>query len=176
MRGKPAPSVVIARIAERRGGVVARWELLAAGLSEDQIDRQLAAGTLRVVHRGVYALAHRRLDRPALHHAAWLAVGDRSAISHADAAGSWGMRPPSPGPVHLTLPGQGGRKQRRGIVLHRAPLLAGDAVRRGGLRITSPARTLVDLAGVLERRDLERALDEAQYRNLVSRSVAARQP
>ena len=96
MRGKPAPSVVIARIAERRGGVVARWELLAAGLSEDQIDRQLASGTLRVVHRGVYALAHRRLDRPALHHAAWLAVGDRSAISHADAAGSWGMRPPSP--------------------------------------------------------------------------------
>ena len=76
-----------------------------------------------------------------------------------------------PGPVHLTLPGQGGRKQRRGIVLHRAPLLAGDAVRRGGLRITSPARTLVDLAGVLERRELERALDEAQYRNLVSRSV-----
>ena len=81
MAGKPASDLIIARIAEPQGGVLARRQLLAAGLSRRRIDRPFAAGTLRVVRRGVYALAYRRLDRAALHHAAWLAIGGESAVS-----------------------------------------------------------------------------------------------
>ncbi len=152
---------------------MSRSQLLEAGLSPQTIDRRLAAGTLRIVHRGVYALAYRRLDRAGLHHAAALAVAGESAVSHHDAAGAWLLRPGATGPVHVTLPGRSGRHRRRGIVLHRAPLGAGDWVRRDGLRITSPARTLLDLAPLLAERDLERALDEAHYRGQVSRATLA---
>ena len=153
---------------------MARWQLLKAGFSRHQVDRLLAAGALRVVHRGVYALAYRDLDRPALHHAGALAIGVGSTISHADAAAEWRVRPEPSGPVHLTLPADaGGRARRRGIVLHRVPLLDGDWVHHGQLRITSPARTLLDLAASLPTRALERALDEAHYRELISRRSLA---
>ena len=173
MRGKPATIsvyAVIARIAEPQGGVVSRRQLLDAGLSSTTIDRVLAAGVLRLVHRGVYALAHRRLERFGLHHAATLAIGNLSAVSYWDAAGGWELRPAPTGPVHVTLPGRGGRDRRPGIILHRAPLEHGDWMLRDGLRITSPARTLLDLAPYLDERGLERALDEAHYRGLVSRA------
>lgn len=176
MRRKPArisPDLVIARLCERQEGVASRSELVDAGLSPQMVDRRLAAGTLRPVHRGVFALAYRRLDRPALHHAATRALGGESTVSHDDAAGSWTLRPIPVGPVQLTLPGTGGRDRRKGIILHRAPIPAGDWVERDGLRITSPARTILDLAPSLARRDLERVLDEAHYRNLVSRCVLA---
>ena len=171
MRGKAAKISVYAdtaRIAEPQGGVVSRRQLLDAGLLSTAIDRLLATGVLRVVHRGVYALAHRRLERFGLHHAATLAIGSLSAVSYWDALNGWELRPAPTGPVHVTLPGRGGREKRRGITLHRAPLAAGDWVLRNGLRITSPARTLLDLAPIVARRDLERALDEAHYRGLVS--------
>ena len=153
--------------------MVSRRQLLDAGLSSTTIDRMLAAGVLRVVHRSVYALAHRRLERFGLHHAATLAIGNLSAVSYWDAAGGWELRPAPTGPVHVTLPGRGGREKRRGITLHRASLEHGDWMLRDGLRMTSPARTLLDLAPYLDERGLERALDEAHYRGVVSRATLA---
>ena len=172
MRGKPATIVyaVIAQIAEPQGGVVSRRQLLDAGLSSTTIDRLLAAGVLRLVHRGVYATrpsAPRALRPPPRGHA-----GDRKP-ERRELLGRrrWvGAASRTYGPVHVTLPGRGGRDRRPGIILHRAPLEHGDWMLRDGLRITSPARTLLDLAPYLDERGLERALDEAHYRGLVSRA------
>jgi very-short-patch-repair endonuclease len=64
--------------------------------------------------------------------------------------------------IHVTSP-----KDRRcaGVVVHHAPL-EGERLRRDGIVVTTPARTLIDLADVVPRRTLERALDEADYLRL----------
>jgi len=45
---------VISRLAARQHGVVARFQLLAAGVSAEQIKRRLQAGRLTALHKGVY--------------------------------------------------------------------------------------------------------------------------
>jgi len=42
------------RLAARQHGVVARFQLLAAGVSAEQIQRRLQAGRLTALHEGVY--------------------------------------------------------------------------------------------------------------------------
>src|SRR4051794_14421188 len=59
MRRQPAPDLIIAAIAERQGGVVARAQLIARGLSAQAIDRRVRAGRLHILYRGVYAVGHR---------------------------------------------------------------------------------------------------------------------
>ena len=94
--------------------------------------------------------------------AAVLACGEGAALSHFSAAVLWGMLQARGQDIHVTAP----RERRcRGVVVHRAPL-EGERVRRDGIVVTTPARTLVDLADVVSRRTLERAFDEAQYLGL----------
>ncbi len=158
----------IARLAARQDGVVSRQQLLGAGLTNEAITCRMRAETLVSVHRGVYAVGYRRIGRRGLWHAALLACGPEGAISHRDAGAEWKMTGPTRGPVSVTVPGGSGRNNRRGIDLHRAPLLPGDVFQRDGLRVTSPSRTLLDLAGLLTPRELERALDEAHFLGRVS--------
>jgi very-short-patch-repair endonuclease len=63
----------------------------------------------------------------------------------------------------------------RGAVVHQAPL-KGERVRRFGIVVTTPARTIVDLADVVQRRrTLVRAIDEAEYLGLAWHVAAPRQ-
>lgn len=91
--------------------------------------------------------------------AAVLALGAGAVASHRCAAAIWGLMRPPAGPIEVTVPGDGGRRKRRGITTHRSPTLtAGLVTRRNGLPITKPARTL---------RDLHRTLPESTYRRAV---------
>ena len=56
-------------------------------------------------------------------------------------------------------------REPSGLVVHRARL-DGEVRKRAGIRVTAPARTLIDLADVAPRRTLERAIDEAEYLRL----------
>jgi hypothetical protein len=86
MRGKPSSEAVIA---QRQYGVVARWQLLAAGVSSQAIQRRLAAGRLHAVHRGVYLVGHAVLPPHAQEMAALLACGlDPAPSNRAAAVGS----------------------------------------------------------------------------------------
>lgn len=170
---KIGAEAVIARVAARQDGVVSRAQLRAAGLTDRVVDRRIEAGTLRPVHRGVYAVGYRRLTRSALCRAAVLAGGPTAALSHRDAGSEWSLIRIRKGPISVTVPGTTGRPQRRTITLHRAPLPPGDVVVRNGFRITSPSRTLIDLAALLSTRELERALDEAHYLNRLSARTLA---
>jgi hypothetical protein len=74
-----------------------------------------------------------------------LALGEGAVVSHQSAAAVWGMLKPTGGPIHVTLPGDGGRKRRRGIEIHPShSLIDGVTTRRNGIAITKPARTLRD--------------------------------
>jgi very-short-patch-repair endonuclease len=72
-----------------------------------------------------------------------------------------------PTPIHAAVPREGGTT-RRDLVLHRRRTLEQSQIsRRQGIPVTKPVATLVDVAAVLDRARLERAINEADKRSLV---------
>jgi very-short-patch-repair endonuclease/predicted transcriptional regulator of viral defense system len=169
MRDERAPDERIAELAGGQGGVVAHRQLAALGLSASAIGRRIRGGRLHPIHRGVYAVGHRAVGVAGRRWAALLVVGDGAVISHATAGAAYDLRPGAGAAVHVTLPGRAGRKRRPGIRVHRPELLRSDEVTTlDGLPITTPARTLLDLAATgLRGRPLEAAIDQADRRRLL---------
>ena len=163
MEGQLALDRIIAMLAERQGGVVARRQLVAAGLSAKAIDSRIARGRLYPVHRGVYAVGHRVIGPIGLRWAAVLAIGDGAALSHGSAGDACGLRASASRTMHVTVTTRAGRSRRPGIRVHRRTLPADEFTTLDGLPITTPARTLIDLAASgLRGRALEAALDHAE--------------
>jgi very-short-patch-repair endonuclease len=162
MRGEVAPDHAIAAVAERQGGVVARDQLVDLGFNRSAIDRRLKAGRLHALHRGVFAVGHRALDANGRRWAAVLAYRPEGVLSHRSAAAAWDIAPSSASLIDVTV-GRTGRSRRPGIRLHQTRSMLEDEVTTlDGLPITTPARTLVDLAATgLRGRRLEAALDRA---------------
>src|SRR4051794_39640094 len=152
------PDAAIAELAARQHSVVGRAQLLAAGLRSSAIGRRVAAGRLHPLHRGVYAVGHLVLSHWM---AATLATG--GVLSHRSAGALWGLRPWS-GRIECTIPWK--KKPRRGLLLHRAVLAPDEITTRDGIPVTTPARTQLDLAGVLQRHQLQQAINEAERQRL----------
>jgi Transcriptional regulator, AbiEi antitoxin len=169
MGGQSAPDQLVARLAARHGGVVSFNGLLALGLTPRQIDRRVESGRLHGLHRGVYAVGHRRLGVDGRRWAAVLALGDQAFLSYDSAADAHSMRASASGLIHVSVRGRAGRKRHAGIRVHRPRALPDDEVcTLRGLPITTPARTLLDLAGAgLRARALETALDLAERERLL---------
>jgi len=144
---------------------MARRQLLAAGVSSSAITRLLAAGWLTPLHAGVYVVAGHPLTQPTRWMAAVLAGGRGAVLSHTSAGGLWALFDPIPGPVHVTA--SGGGRSRRGIVFHRARDLDGHRTVRDRIPVTSPSRTLLDLAAILSLGRLERAVETADRLRLL---------
>jgi hypothetical protein len=157
----------IAALAARQHGVVTTAQLAALGLAQRGVSHRAGAGRLHRVHRGVYAVGHPILTANGHRMAAVLACGPGAALSHASAAALWEIRPTAATRIDVSVPGAGGRRKRARIRVHRAAKLLSDEVtEKHGIPVTTPARTLLDLAAQLPRRALERALDEAAKREL----------
>jgi very-short-patch-repair endonuclease len=165
----------IARIAAGQHGVVARWQLRAAGVTPDQIKLRVRRGRLTELHRGVYLVG----AVPTAHShemAALLAFKLQAVLSHRTAANLWNLLPyPATAPVWITLP-QERSAIRPQIKAIRASLDARDIRTRDGMRLTSPPRTILDMSRLLVapsarpgsegRYELEALVAEAQYRRL----------
>jgi very-short-patch-repair endonuclease len=145
--------------------VVARWQLLALGLGHGAIDHRVARGLLHPVHRGVYAVGHAVLSRHGVWMAAVLAAGPNAVLSHRSAAALWGIRDGGGRDVDVTVARD---RKRPGIRAHRAALAPDEITIEDGIPVTTPARTLLDLAEQLTPQRLERAVHEAEYRRLTS--------
>jgi hypothetical protein len=169
MRAQPAPGLAIAALAERQGGVVGYGQLTRLGLSRPGIGRRVGSGQLHIVHRGVYAVGHRVLGRDGRWWAALLAAGPYAVLSHTSAAAAWDLVRSDGGTVHVTVPGHSGRGRRSGVRVHRTMVLrADDSTTRDGMPITTPLRTVIDLAAEgLRGRRLEAALDRAELLRLL---------
>jgi predicted transcriptional regulator of viral defense system len=157
------PDVLLAELAARQHGVVTIAQLLAAGLDRDAVAYRRKVGRLHLLHRGVYAVGHRPPSPLATAIAAVLACGPDAALSHGSAGALWRIVPRWPSPTHVTAPSE---RDRPGIHVHRSP--HADATTHYGIRVTTPARTLVDLADNLNPRQLTRALNEAQVLRLIT--------
>ena len=145
-----------ARVAHAQHGVVTRKQLLGAGVSAASIERRVRKGVLLPVHRGVYRVGHRAPSVAARYLAAVLACGEGAALSGRAAAHVLGLIKGAPPPPEVIAPG--GRRVT-GVATRRSRDVPNVIVR--GIPVTTPARTLVDLAGVLGEDRLARACHEA---------------
>jgi very-short-patch-repair endonuclease len=154
-------------LARRQHGVVGREQLLALGMGRRVIARRLEQRRLHEVHRGVYVLGVRRISRKGRWMAAVLACGEGALLSHRSAARLWGVLSPASERVDVTRPDR--RVTREGIVSHRGSVLEDERVVVDGIPVTSPFRTIFDLAAVAPMREVERAWHEAEVRGLRDR-------
>jgi very-short-patch-repair endonuclease len=161
---------IVMELAAGSHGVVTGGELARAGIGRRAVARRLGDGRLRRLHRGVF-LVGPLLGARTLEVAAVLAVGRDAAISHRSAAELWELLPPSEHPIDVTVT-EGHPHDRRGIRIHRSRSLLHSL--HDGVRVTTPLRTLEDLTVTATRSDIERAVEEAQVRRLVTRGEVER--
>jgi very-short-patch-repair endonuclease len=168
-----SPWEIVAEIAARQQRVVARYQLLAAGLSAGKIRRMVEKRQLFELHRGVYVVGTPDPGPLGRLMAAVLACGDGAVLSHRTAAVHHGLLRQKAGPVDVTVPRRRGASKRPGIRLHTSPsLLPLDTTRRHGIPCTTVERTLIDLAKS-NQKDLNRAVEQAFVKKLIGRTRMA---
>jgi very-short-patch-repair endonuclease len=148
----------IAQLASPRG-LITNETLRRAGLSRRAITDRAASGRLVRVHHSVYFVGHADTSPLAIAEAAVLACGHRAALSHDSAAALWGLRKwPKIPEISSAL-----HRRRPGIHTHRTiTLTRADVTARNGIRVTAPARTIVDIAPRLTDEQLTRVIHEAR--------------
>lgn len=130
-------------------------------MSHSAITRSIAAGRLRPLLRGVYAVGHAVVSPDGWCQAALLACGSESVLSHRTACARWGLRHAGLFPLSVIVPGDRGRKHDH-IETRRMKLDRGDWVRFDGLRVTTAARTIIDMAGELRGKEMRLLVERAQ--------------
>lgn len=154
--------VHIARVAGAQFNRISRQQLLALGLSEDAIAHRVASGRLQVVEQAVFAVA------PVLDHDEWglwmgaTLTAPGTVLSHTSAAAAAGFWTWGRDHETVTRRGNGGPRRHGGLLVFRSRELRDDDVTEvRGIPVTSPPRTLLDLAAHVGRRPLARSLREA---------------
>lgn len=148
-------------------------QLREQGYAKSTVSEWVASGRLHQLHRGVYAVGHRRLT---WHSRCWAAVLAAEAnetddvvwpavASHGSAAYLWGLTRYAPETIHVTAPIR--RRAKREFRVHFSSILAQeDRAEREGIPVTSMPRTLLDLAVRSRPEQLERYLERAEERDL----------
>jgi len=152
----------IADLATRQHGVIALHQLRTLGLSASAARSRVAVGRLHRVHAGVFAAGHAPLTRNGHSIAAVLACGPGAALSHREAAALRELRSSNRTRIDVTSPGRRGRGCEEIEVHSAATLRPCDVEEVDGIPCTTVARTLLDLAEVTDRRQVERACDRAE--------------
>jgi very-short-patch-repair endonuclease len=154
--------VEVARRAAERWGVLSLDELRDCGLSRDAVSVRVRNGRLHPIHRTVYAVGHANVPLEGRFLAAVKACGPGAVLSHFSAAALWGLVRWDDRYAEVTVLGTATR-EHSGLRVHRTRTLAPqDVSRHEAIPVTSPARTLLDLASAVTYRPLRRAVRQAQ--------------
>lgn len=150
------------RTVELHHGVVVRPDLLAAGISRRQIDGWLASGRLVAMSWGTYRVAGAPATFEGRVHAAVRLHDGQTWVSHHTAARLWGIPVAGRRPdIELTRPVELSAG-RSGALVHRSTHLPSHHLTsKGGIPVTTPARTLFDLARTTPDRAYDRAVEGA---------------
>lgn len=99
--------------------------------------------------------------------AAVLACGDGAVLSHSSAAALWRIGSEQRNLIEVSLPSLS-RRRRPGLRIHRRPSLTTHHVTAHlDIPVTDPTQTLIDMALRLDRRGVERMINEADKYDLV---------
>jgi very-short-patch-repair endonuclease len=116
---------------------------------------------------GIYAVGWPQLTRERRWMAAVLFCADKATLSHRSAAALWGIGREVSGRIDVSVQ-RTGKVRRRGLRVHRRPSLrAEDVSCRKRIPVTGVVRTLIDLATELDEIGVERAVNEADKRDLI---------
>ena len=171
-RGRKGLEEAIAELAERQHGKVSRAQLRGLGLGQKAIDYRIAKGWLRRDYRSVYSLGHTQESREGRWMAAALHGGDGAALSYWSAATLWRMRSGAGPRAHVTTPRK--RRSSRLVTFHCAPLEDDERTIEQGIPVTTPARTLLDLAPLLPSPVLARMVEACPSRGASLAELLAR--
>lgn len=162
------PDICIAHRAAQQWGILSAEELRECGLSNKAISGRARNGRLHRMHRGVYAVGHANPPLEGRWLAAVKACGPGAVLSHYSAAALWDLVDWDSRCVEVTVSGTASRAHPS-IRVHRTQSLPSrDRSRRKEIPVTAPARTLLDLSGVLGPRSLRRAVRLALVANRVT--------
>jgi very-short-patch-repair endonuclease len=156
----------IVRCARTQNGAITAAQLRAAGLTSDAIRARVDRGRLVRVFRGVFAVGDPSLMplvRPA---AALLSCGPAAFLSHRSAAALWELAEADPRVIDVTVIGRRPHP-RAGVRLHYVKVLK-DTTTHLNLRITSPARALIDFAAQASTSELAGAFGDARAKRLLT--------
>lgn len=161
--GQPPFDEALAGLAGRQQAVFAAWQAVELGITGAGLRKRAQRARLHRIYTGVYSLVPPTLlTGKGWWMAAVLACGPGAVLSHRTAAALHDLRRTARAKVDVTVPGRSGRKHA-GIDIHRSTTLAeADVTSVDGIPCTSIARTMFDIAEVVDRRALERAYDQAE--------------
>ena len=149
----------IAVVAARQNGNITRPQLLDLGLNDNAIARRVQIGRLYRVFRGVYSVGHPPITPQQWAGAAVLACGPGAALSHSSAMTLWGYWRQWDRPFEVTVVGD---RRTNGIRVHRSTTLRRqDVTTQLGIRVTTPARALLDMSPRLKDKSLKRLVKAA---------------
>jgi putative AbiEi antitoxin of type IV toxin-antitoxin system/uncharacterized protein DUF559 len=158
----------IAVIAAKQNGNITTEQLLGLGLDMSAISYRVRIGRLYRVYRGVYSVGRPPITPVERATAAVLACGRGAALSHGSAMTLWGFWRRWDEPFEVTVPGD---RRPGGIVVHRSARLSWRDVRTHlGVRATSSARTVLDIAPRLDDTQLKRTVRDALHSRWLTES------
>ena len=161
-----APDQRAAALAATQHGLITVTQAVGIGFTAKQIEVRRRGGRWERLGRGVYRLG----GAPATPHqrmlADCLAAADGAVVSHLHAAMVAGLDATAPPNTHLTV-GPGCSVRTPGVVVHRGALADADRTVFDGVPATAVHRTLVDCAGMVGPRRLQRLVDSALHRRLL---------
>jgi uncharacterized protein DUF559 len=169
------PERRVTQLAADEWAVLSLDELRGCGLTRRQVGIRVQTGWLHPIYHGVYAVGHKRLFLQGRLLAAVKSVGRDAVLSHFAAAALWGFVDWDGRHPEVSIPRAG--INREGIRVRCSSVLKRhDVMCHEGIPVTSPARTLVDLAAVVGEKMLRTAVRRALglHRISIRQLVAAR--
>jgi predicted transcriptional regulator of viral defense system len=177
--GRSAKEVArnLAALAHEQGGYFTAKQAQEIGYGYKHLDYHETAGNFERVDHGLYRLptippseeddlirlslwSRNRSDEP------------QAVVSHETALVAHQLTELLPNKIHLIVPPKFRKNAPRGVKLHKALLLLAEVEARAGYRVTTPLRTLLDVAsGEVSQEQLEKAVSESLARGLVRRAT-----
>jgi len=162
------------RLALEQGGLFTLDQARRFGLGPKEASYRVRTGRWERLGRGIYRLAFAPFSPDEDLIRIWLWASNPIgpvAFSYETALVIHGLSDLLPDRYHLTVPRGFARRAPRGVVLHRADLAPADVEARPGFKVTTPFRTLLDVARTsrVPQEQLELAVRQALERGLVRR-------
>jgi hypothetical protein len=162
-------------VAAEQAGYFSTQQALTAGYADANFGRSVANGAWERAGRGIFRLAGWPYEQWEEYQYWWLWSNGRGVVSHQSAIAFWdiGLLQPMNG-VDLTVPSDFRRTPQvaaegvpAGVVLHRGEVEGDDRRQVRGFAVTSPVRTVLDLAGVVDGDHLARTIADGVRRNVL---------
>ncbi|HWE54738.1 MAG TPA: type IV toxin-antitoxin system AbiEi family antitoxin domain-containing protein [Acidimicrobiales bacterium] len=158
-------SVGLDDVASAQHGLVTFAQCVGAGMSADRIRRRVANGSMVQVRYGIYRWCGAAATWEMMANAAVLSADKGAVLSHHSAARLWDLSDRALDRLELTCPT---KLRLQGVISHRHDLAAKEITARRNIPVTTPARTLLDLAETVPAPALGRIVDDALRRRLVT--------